>query len=307
MRLIVLIVLFLLIHPFLLQANEPDNNEDEAWIHFDYGLDFYYSYAGVLFDYNQQAIPDMGRSSPTEILNYLLFDAGFPKNVYLEASVNPAPLLGGLLRKYNEELYYRGDWEQSLNVWEVVTTGFEEPYAMSLVFGNITKFDAENSDESIPGNIGLLGLVISTGNYHIKENIFIESWWVETEFKFKGDQIFKRLKRSWSFFMGMKVYELHDIADCLTASIKFDSLSFYRDAAFLDNVGFLYRFELNYKTWEAALHKLEINKKWPMSNSLAYSLKFGILYYAPGKYKGKFSTRRLNNEFQFAIRPGIHF
>jgi hypothetical protein len=306
-RLIVLILLYLLNLPYHLLAEEPGDEADAGWIHFDYGLDLYYSYAGLLFDYNQQPIPDMGSSSPTEIFNYLLFDAGFPKNVYLEASIYPAPFAGGLLRKYNEDLYLRGDWEQSLNMWEVVTTGFEEPYALSLVFGNITKFDAENSNESIPGNIGLLGIVVSAGTYHIKENFFIKSKWLETEFKFKGDQVFRKIKRSWSFFLGMKVHELDDISDCLTASVKFDSLSFYQDADFLDNVGFLYRFELNYKTWEAALHKFEVNKKWPSRNSYAYSLKFAILYYAPGKYKGSLSTRRLDNEFQFALRPGIHF
>lgn len=310
MRLIVILyITLLLVLPRLHAEGEAVVPEEgSTWYGTDHDLNFYYSYVGLILDYNQQEIPDMGESSPSDIFKYLLFESGYPKNLYFEASIYPAPVLGGLLRKYSPETYFRGDWEGSLNVWEVVTTDFEEPWALTFLFGNMTRFIADsNQDDFKPGNIGFIGLVTSVGNTHIKENIFIDDWWLESELKFKGDQIFRQLKRSWSFFIGMKVHEHPEISDLLTFSVKFDSLDYRPNARFFSNVGYLYRFELSYKDWQAALHKFEINRKWIMRPGLAYSLKMAILYYAPGKYKGSLSTRRLNDEFQIALRPGIHF
>jgi hypothetical protein len=241
-----------------------------------------------------------------------------PKNAILEASVNPMPLAGALVRQNANDFYQRAQvGGESFNLIRAATNGFQEPYALSLFLGNVVRYrpiantpqeKERNRQSGYQSSLGYVGYVVSYGSHHIKDNELFPDNWVELEWKIKGDQLFTLLKLQWAFKLGVKLHQNEDIADVVFIGIKRDRLDYLADTwDFLENSGYDIRFDFKTTDFKPARVSFELNKKWPMKQTLAFTLVLGFLWQSQSLYSGALDNYPGGENFQILLRPNIQF
>ena len=131
--------------------------------------DAYYTDLDLIIGLTKSPIPQLGELTEAEIYAKLLSRAALlPQFLVVEASVNPMPYFGTYIRAHNEHFYEDAQISGSFNWVKAVTAGFEEPYAFSLLAGNVANFYVPGSDDT--KGLGYSGYLFSMGNYHIKDN-----------------------------------------------------------------------------------------------------------------------------------------
>jgi len=175
-------------------------------------LDPYYASVGVYNSLTGKPIPHLGVVPEIDIYRDLIKNFYKPRTLVLEASLNPLPYAGALIRKHQPSFYEHMKISDNLNAVEALTTGFEDPWALSLFFGNVVTFESVN--RSLQGKrTGYSGLLLNAGNKHIKNNLLIRDNWFEMEGKLKGEQYLADRTLRWSFRGGLKTHENRHIAD----------------------------------------------------------------------------------------------
>jgi len=109
--------------------------EQEDRAHWEVELDPYYTNLGLYINLADEAIPDLGDKSEREIYQDLLLRSHKPRFLLLEFSVNPMPVLGAAIRRNYDHFYDDTQISSNLNVVEVLTAGFEEPYCCVFIYG----------------------------------------------------------------------------------------------------------------------------------------------------------------------------
>jgi len=252
-------------------------------------------------------VPRVGEKSEAEIYATLLSRAALlPRFVVFEASVNPLPYLGVYIKRNEPGLYENAQISGSFNWVQALTAGFEEPYALSLLAGNVVAFDVRGSSE-VKG-LGYSGYLYSIGNYHIKDNTLIHDRWHEMEWKLKGDRKSPVKKLSWSFRIGAKLHGHPDILDILYLSFRRSRLDYRLDeSSLLHNSGFEYTVDLNLGSYSPVRHYFTVDKKWPIENKqMAFTLALGFIRESAARYSGPLANGEGNN-FQFLVQPNIAF
>jgi len=269
--------------------------------------DAYYTDLELIFALTKAPIPQVGEKSESEIYKTLLSSASLlPRYLVLEGSVNPMPYLGVYLKKNDREFYDNAQISGSFNWVKALTAGFEEPFAVSLLAGNVVSFDVSDSAD-VKGN-GYSGYLFSMGKYHIKDNALISDRWEEVEWKIKGDRKSADKSLSWSFRVGAKLHGNPDITDILYLSFRRSRLDYKTvDSSLVNNSGFEYTVDLDRRTLHSIRHYFYVDKKWPFeSKKFAITLSLGFVWESSNKYTGVLATSEGNN-FQFLLRPNIEF
>ncbi len=280
---------------------------------FELELDPYYSAYGMYNSLTGKPIPHLEVDSELEIYKELITKFYQPRTLILEASLNPLPYAGTLVRKHAWDFYHDMQWTSNFNAVQAVTAGFEEPWAVSLFLGNVVAFDTINRSFQGKRN-GYSGLLVSYGNYHIKDNVLLKDDWLELEGKLKGEQILKDRSLRWSFRGGAKFHGDSHIADAFYVGFRRSRTDFKEkgtDNFWLHNSGFEYVSDFSQRKLEPIRHYFVVDKKFPMRNSrMAFTLGFGFVWTADKKYSGPLTSRtgsRPQNSFQFILRPNLEF
>lgn len=285
----------------------------------DYGLDAYYTYGGVIINFTDKPMENLGEESELKIYKHLLFSPfKLPRYAVVEASVNPMPVAGVVIRQEANELYQRGQvGGESFNLIRAATRGFQEPYAVSLFLGNVMRYRplARNAEErqknqqsGYQSSIGYTGYLISYGSHHIKDNEIFNDHWVELEWKIKGDQLFTLQKLQWDYKIGVKLHNNSDISDVAFIGIKRNRLDYTSDAwDFMTNSGFEFRLDFKISTLKPVRSYFEVNKKWPVKKATAFTLALGFTWESDSLYSGPLDNYPGGQHFQVLLRPNIEF
>lgn len=270
--------------------------------------DAYYSDVGLILSLTKTPIPQLGELTEAEIYYTLLSRAALlPQFMVFEASVNPLPYAGTVIREHSRHFYDNAQLSGSFNWVKALTAGFEEPWAFSVLAGNVANFYEVHRRDT--RGLGYSGYLFSFGNYHIKDNELIKDDWKEFEWKMKGDRKSPVKKLSWSFRIGAKLHGNPDITDIIYLSARRSRVDYTsgQDALFR-NSGFEYTFDMDRRTFNAIRHYFFVDKKWPLQKSqVALSLALGFVWESARKYTGALAARRNSDDFQFIIRPNIEF
>jgi hypothetical protein len=269
--------------------------------------DAYYTNIELIVALTKAPIPHVGEKTETEIYKTLLSRAALlPRYLVFEGSVNPLPYLGVYIKRNERDFYDNAQIAGSLNWVKALTAGFEEPYAVSLFAGNVVNFDIAGSTDT-KGN-GYSGYLFSAGDYHIKDNTLIHDHWEEFEWKMKGDRKSPVKKLSWSFRIGAKLHDNHDITDIVYLSFRRSRLDYKpRESSLFNNSGFEYTYDMDRKNFRPIRHYFYVDKKWPIENKqMAFSLAVGFVWESADKYTGELAAGG-GNSFQFILRPNIEF
>jgi hypothetical protein len=270
--------------------------------------DAYYTDVDLIIALTSTPLPHLGQKSEAEIYTTLLSRAAvLPQFLVLEASVNPMPYFGTYIREHNPGFYDHAQVSGSFNWVKSVTAGFEEPYAVSCLAGNVATFD-------IPGNrdakgLGYSGYLFSAGNYHIKDNALVQDEWQEYEWKMKGDMKTPDKKLSWSFRFGAKIHGNPYITDVFYVSVRRSRLDYKPvGSSLFYNSGFEYSYDMDRRTFKPIRQYFYVEKKWPFNNrKTALALTLGFVWESAQKYAGPLAEGRIKDDFQLILRPNLEF
>jgi len=295
--------------PAFVRAEEPPEKKTTLEIE----LDPYYSAIGVYNSLTGKPIQHLEVDSELEIYKELIGSFYKPRTFIVEASLNPLPYAGALIKKHQPDLYGHMQWTSNFNAVQAITAGFEEPWALSFFFGNVVSFDTINKPLQGKRN-GYSGLLIDAGNYHIKDNVLIRDNWVQMEGKLKGEQILTDRSLRWSFRSGAKFHANRHIADSFFIGFRRSRTDFRETGGsfWLNNSGFEYVSDFSQKKLEPVRHSLVLDKKFPFKSSrTAFTLGLGFVWTADKKYSGPLSNSAAGmntpNSFQFILRPNLEF
>ena len=269
-------------------GTEPPAPEPFKRLEFVFEPDAYYTNVELILALTKAPIPQIGEKTESEIYRMLLSRAAIlPQFLVFEASVNPLPYLGVYIKKNEPGFYENAQISGSFNWVQALTAGFEEPYAVSLLAGNVVGFDVAESEE-IKGN-GYSGYLFSAGNYHIRNNTLIQDRWQEFEWKIKGDRKSPAKKLSWSFRIGGKAPRQpgHHRHPVFSFQKKQAGLQARRRLSLLNNSGFEQTIDLNQRTFSPVGYYFYVDKKWPFSSrQVAFTLALGFIWESEKRYTG---------------------
>jgi hypothetical protein len=266
-------------------------------------FDAYYTSAGLYLPIARDPTPNLGEKGEVEAYLALLPRSVLPRFAVLEASVNPLPCLG-LLARQAPGLYDRARVTPDLNLVHAVTAGFQEPFALSAFLGNVADYGVPGRPEVL--GRGYLGLVVSGGLFHLKDDRAIDDPWLEVEVKLKGDRRSPARKHSWSFRAGVKVHDDRFVTDHLFAGLRRSRVDHEDAGSILANSGIEYRFDLSLEG-RPLRHFFLVDKKWPLRRPrVALVLGVGFLWEAGAAYRGALDDGR-GQRYSALLRPNLEF
>ncbi len=278
-----------------------------GWADLDWELDLYYTNLSLNIPLDGSPIPHVADKSEFEVYSGLWLDSFIPRFMVLEAAVMPMPLLGVALKEYTGDFYKTADIGRNQNVISWITAGFEEPYAISVFFGNMVKFD-KPGERRLSSNKGYMGYLLSCSNQHIRNNVMIPDNAFEAEWKMKGERDFKDEKLSWSFRLGAKVHENQDIKNTFYIGFRRSNLDFrVNPFEFLRNSTFNVRWDIGTKDGDLLRQEYVLGKTFPVKSwRVALKLDLGLIWEDPARYTG--SLRQIgDSNFTVVLRPNIQF
>jgi len=281
----------------------PALGSEGEWEH---EFDPYYTNIAYFKTLDDSPIPELGKRSESEVYRDLFFRSYLPRFVLVEASINPLPVMGVLIKDYAEEsVYDKLTLTDDLNIVEVATAGFEEPYALSLFLGNMVKY--ESADGSGIQSKGFMGYLASYGHWHIRKNRLVDDRWGEFEWKLKGDQVLSDRKLSWSFRFGFKIHDNPLITDEFYVAVKRERVQEHGDVySWIQNGGVEFKYRMNKDSGATIGQQLIIDKKIPIKKKgWVVSLGIGFVRDTPRKYRGNLLIDK--TETAFVLRPSITF
>ncbi len=266
-------------------------------------------------------IPELSPVRERDIYVHLL--TRVPRFIILEASTYPLPVLGVGLRYLTPQFYQAMELWTNFNLIESITVSFfEEPWAASLFFGNVVKFDQigvapeskpvfsdmSNTNSTELKGRGYSGLLVSYGNLSIKHNLLIPNDWLETELKLIGSFASKDTEISWSYRLGAHWNFNPEIDSVLYLGLKRDRLD--RDQrGFSLVMNSMIEFEVDYDITTGSFHKvtLVLGKKFPLKKSkLIPELNLGFTWKFNPIYQGSLQDAG-DTGFALVVAPNIRF
>ena len=289
-------------------ADMPPSPAKPATAEIDWEFDPYYTAISYTIPLTNSAIPEITGNNEFAIYRQLLQNALTPRFVLFEAAVFPLPLLGAGIKQYAPDFYRSFNvGNGNLNLMQAVTAGLQEPYAISVFFGDLATF-SKTGQEKVSANKGYMGYLFSYSNQHLKRNVMIPDNVLESEWKLKGDRIFAGDKLSWSFRIGAKIHDNPDISNTAYIGFRRSHLDLGADfLSFLSNSSFDFRWDFSVKDGAPLRQEYIIGKKIPLPRwRLAMKLDTGIIWEAPNYYTGRLHDSSYQSLVAI-IRPNIEF
>jgi len=282
---------------------EESNKAEILW-----ELDPYYTDVGIHIPLTSKPIPTITSGSETTIYRSLIEGSAIPRYMLLEASIYPMPVLGTYLKNHNPDFYNQGQIGRGgINIFDSITAGFQEPWAVSMFFGNIAKL-VRPGETRTGSNMGYTGYLISVGTKHIKSNKLIDDDWYELEWKIKGKLDYPDEKMSWSFRFGGKFNANPDITDVFYFSIHRSNLD--HRAPFLQwlkNSALDVKVQFSQHGGQVVREEFIIGKKYPIEGkSYSTTLDIGFVWESPDEYIGALHDRS-RSKLTLLLRPSIEF
>lgn len=285
-------------------ADSSDRTQYELWV------DPYYSAVNATRTLRDSPIPRLDTRMEGGLYWWLMRRLPFPRDVLVEASVNPLPIGGWALRRFAPDAW-EGATIGDANMVEAATTGFPEPWAVSVFLGNVVNLVSGDDTTDVHG-IGYSGFLVSWGAWHLVENRMIRENWFESEIKLKGDDVHRsERKLGWSFRVGWREHMDPDIHDAVYVSItrkrtdfKVSGLDPFRNSSVEGRIDFD-KADLPSPSplrWSAV-----VGKTFPArSGKWAFTLASGVRRELRSGYDGTLHSKAPRG-WTFVLRPNVEW
>lgn len=287
-------------------APSPSEENSEAEVLWEW--DPYYTDVGLNVPLTSKPIPTITSDSESVIYSRLIEGSAIPRFMTLEASVYPMPILGTYLKKHMPGFYKQGQiGNGGINIIDSVTAGFQEPWAVSMFFGNIAKL-VRPGEARAGSNMGYTGYLVSGGTKHIKNNVLVDDNWYELEWKIKGKLDYPDEKMSWSFRLGGKFNQNPDVTDVFYFSIHRSNLDYRAPfLQWLKNSAVDVKVQFSQHGGQVVREEFIIGKKYPIEGkNYSATLDGGFVWESANEYVGALRDRD-SSKLTLLIRPSIEF
>ncbi len=174
-------------------------------------LDIYKSYAPFYIHLERNKKPAIWRKGEElEIYSDLSQRLLFPRYLVLQVTAYPVASLSSFMETDRYSTYQRFELIPNINLIRSIGAGDEEPYAFSLLMGNILFLAYEDSISQKLKQSGsaIAGLLFSTGGHQIYNNIYLHDQWYQVELILTGNlQEHRKRKLAWNFRFGIKLHQ----------------------------------------------------------------------------------------------------
>jgi hypothetical protein len=278
-------------------------------VEFEMELDAYYSNISWTFSLTNGPVPNAKDKTEWEMYYDLIRDSLPPRFIVLELSVNPLPLLGTYLKAEEQDFHQSSVIFEDVNLVDAITAGFEVPYALSMFIGNTVKFTHED-DKKAGSNRAYSGILLSTSDKHIKDNVLVDDNSFELEVKVLGSRALEDYKLKWSYRIGMRLHDNQEITDSVYVGFRRSRLDFETDAlSVLNNSAIQYTTMLSRSGFDVIGHEFYFEKKFPVTwfgKKMGVNFGLGYIYQGDGKYSGTLKQKGIETD-RLIIRPNIEF
>lgn len=284
-------------------AADANNKSEIIW-----ELDPYYTDVSINIPLTSEPIPSITSDSEMTIYRSLIKGSAIPRYMTLEASIYPLPALGTYMKKHTPGLYSQGQIGRGgINIFDSITAGFQEPWAVSMFFGNIAKL-VRPGETRTGSNMGYTGYLISAGKKHIKHNVLVDDDWYELEWKIKGKRDYPDEKMSWSFRFGGKFNANPDITDVFYFSIHRSNLDYRAPfLTWLKNSALDIKVQFSQHGGQVVREEFIIGKKYPIEGKqYSVTLDMGFVWESPDEYIGVLRDSN-KSTLTLLLRPSIEF
>ena len=270
-------------------------------------LDAYYSNVGLHIPLTTTPIPDVGEADELSVYRGLFLNSLSPRYLLLEASVYPMPVIGTYLKSNYNEFYDSAGFGNDINLIGSITAGFQEPYSLSLFFGDIATFVRQGEPRNST-NKGYMGYLFTVADQHIKDNRLVQDKSLEIEWKLKGEKKFRDERLSWSFRLGTKLHENRDITDVAYLGLRRSNLDFNSSVlSWLKNSSFEFKWDFALNDGNFMRQEYIVGKKIPLKDyKVALKLDFGLIWQNCRSYSGDLRDRD-SNSYTIVFRPNLQF
>lgn len=293
-----------------LSASEGDQDLQAAGAF--HRLDLYYISIGYTWALREDSSVQILDGDEWDVYQKLIKQSLLPSYFSLEASVYPMPILGVVIKKEWPDTYKDAQFTDDFNLVESVTSGFDEPYSVSLLFNNVSAYKPENADAGSAPNVGFMGYLLSVGDQHIIQNELVQDLWYELEWKVKGSFENGPESFNWGLQVGVKNHQNSHITDTLYCAVdRHKILKGGRFWSFAENTGYSASYSLSRSGLEPVEANVFITKYFPVSVSdsdLTPAIAIGLIYQSERKYSNAYQNEYGDvNKYILAIRPTLSF
>jgi len=283
-------------------------------------FDIYKPFSSFYFHLKRlQAPVALRQGDETEIYAQLASRLLFPSYVLFQVTGYPLSALSSYLETNRYDDFRRFDVYQDLNLLRSIGSGFEEPYAFSLLLGNILFLAYSDSSGKRLKQSGsaLAGLLISTGKHQIYNNISLHDFWYQIELMLTGSLNEPQRRRiHWNFRIGAKLHDNPFFSDMFTLSVERSHTNWQRVPwSLLKNSVFKYQghFPFNFRDKTASASQvISYGKKLPITlfhRNMFLTLSLGIRWEKVRNYD---HTRHHfepypNRQLVWLVQPNIEF
>jgi hypothetical protein len=222
-----------------------------------------------------------------------------------------------LLHHYQSEWYHRSSWHVtdslSLNAFELLASGYEEPYALSLFLGYLAPFWG-TGDQGQRKQVGSAssGFVFTIGDQHIRAMDLVVDNWYELKWSLKGSRETKDSFLKWNLQLGEKLHDSRAVMDAFFVRFYRDHLDKNDHTLFtLRNAGIEYRAEMPVQRPMDiqgvkdffSLQYLDVGKKFPSRRwpRIVYTVNAGAVWQKYDEFD------HYSENLNFFVRPNVMF
>lgn len=272
----------------------------------EFWLDPYYTALNLTHSLASSPIVRLDADAEREADLWLLRHFFHPRDVLLEGSVNPLPVAGWAVRKWEPE-GYRDAALGGANLVQAATEGFPEPWAVSLFLGNVVNL-VSGADTSKVNGVGYSGMLVSVGAWHLVRNRMVRDDWMEAEVKIKGDDIRVDRKLGWSFRLGLRENSHPQIRDMVYAALVRRRTDFqYRGFDLLRNSSIELRLDVDQRRMVPVRVWAVVGKKFPFAGGkAAFCLSVGAVGDLRPAYDGELRSDAPRG-IQLVLQPNIEW
>ncbi|RLD16066.1 MAG: hypothetical protein DRI36_06205, partial [Caldiserica bacterium] len=253
-----------------------------------YKLDIYYSYLSFILNSKERIV----YGNPYELGFYFkqIKKSLKPSQILVEFSFYPVAYFSYLIRR--TDYYDNFEITENFHILKSLSAGYEEPWAISFLFGNVWAFKHPKIKNRYQG-VGYMGFLFSFGNKQIFSNMMYKSGWFQVEWKVKGIRYTFFQKFKWNFHLGVKFQSSNLIKDTLYFTVYRDNTLFVSSykKAILPNLSIKLKTELSVRDLSFISQYFLIGKKFRFKKEF-FIVEFGFLY----QKKRKFEFETLEEE-----------
>jgi hypothetical protein len=254
---------------------------------------------------------------------WLLAKSLTPRYIVVQATAYPTAMTSSYLETYHPGEFFN----LKLNGWNwlrSIGSNAEEPHAFSLLVGNFAFLGyreqiGDGKERIRQSGSGMAGLLLTTGQWHIQDNIRINDRWWQAEIILTGLLNEPHVRKMlWNFRAGVKVHDNPLLQDVVLISLFRDHTNWRGWNWSLDRnsvINYEAQFPLkrNWRHGYVLLRQyLTYGKKWPLTiaqRQMAVRISGGILWEVVRKYNHDQRYFETSDQRQiiWIVQPGVEF